>query len=323
LSLMAEKSSSKAKPAKEKESKRNIHHTLEDFYNKRYKLLAIIPSIIGVLAILLILMHYWQTGDFMNRGISLKGGATLTINLDKEINPDALESALLDAVPGEEFNIRVLRKEGVANSITIETSVSGTAIDDTVIPIVEKELGHKLAKNDFSVNTIGSSLSQSFFQEMIKILILAFVLMGLVVLIYFRSPLPSFYVILCAFFDMVITLAIVNILGIKMTTAGIAAFLMLINFSIDSDMLLTARILKRDPGITPYQGFVSAIETGMMMTATVFAAVLVAYIFTNSPEIKQIMEILLIGLVVDVVVTWLQNAALCRWYVEAREAKGK
>jgi preprotein translocase subunit SecF len=44
---------------------------------------------------------------------------------------------------------------------------------------------------------------------------------------------------------------------------------------------------------------------------------------TNSPDIKQIMVILLIGLIVDVVVTWLQNASFCRWYVDTQAKKGK
>jgi preprotein translocase subunit SecF len=312
----------KGRAPETKDFSAGMHSTLEKYYNEHYKLLAIIPSIIGILALLLIFIHFQQTGDFMDRGISLKGGTTLLISITHDISPEELSVALRKEFPGQEFNIRLLKSQGVASSLSIETSLPGNQTN-IMLPVIEKQLGYKLTKNDYSINTIGSSLSESFFSEMLKILLLAFVLMGLVVFITFRSPIPSFYVMLCAFFDMAITLAIVNLFGIKITTAGIAAFLMLINFSVDSDMLLTARILRREPGTTPYQGFVSAFLTGMTMTATIFAAVFVAFLFSNSPDIKQIMVILLIGLVVDVVVTWLQNAALCRWYVEARANKGK
>jgi preprotein translocase subunit SecF len=327
------KPNAKPHPKHAQEPNRSIsdrfHGKMEHYYNTHYKLLAIIPLIIGIIALLIIFMHYQQTGDFMNRGISLKGGTTLMITLSQDIDVDHLSDSLRDQFPGQEFNIRALKSQGVIGSLAIETSMQGTDIDTELLPAVEKDLSLKLGKDDFSVNTIGSSLSESFFQEMLKILLFAFLLMGVVVFITFRSPVPSFYVILCAFFDMVITLAVVDVLGIKITTAGIAAFLMLINFSVDSDMLLTARILpkelhgQREPGDTPYQGFVSAFITGMTMTATVFAAVLVAYLFTNSPDIKQIMVILLIGLIVDMIATWLQNAALCRWYVETRTNKGR
>ena len=42
----------------------------------------------------------------------------------------------------------------------------------------------------------------------------------------------------------------------------------------------------------------------------------VALIFTQSEVIRQIMTILLIGLVVDIINTWIQNAGLLLWYVE-------
>jgi preprotein translocase subunit SecF len=331
---MAEKDSAAEKAAGgAKEDKKpfshQIHTRLEEYYDSHYKLLAIIPSIIGIIALLIIFIHFQQTGDFMDRGISLKGGTTLIITVDKDISPDTLGTILREKFPGQEFNIRALGSEGKTHSLSIETSLTDKEAESGILPIIADQLGHAITKDDYSINTIGSSLSESFFNEMLKILLLAFILMGLVVFITFRSPVPSFYVIICAFFDMAITLAVVDLLSIKITTAGIAAFLMLINFSVDSDMLLTARILpkelhgQRDPGVTSYQGFVSAFITGMTMTATVFGAVLVAFLFTNSPDIKQIMIILLIGLIVDLVVTWLQNASFCRWYVESMASKGK
>ena len=36
--------------------------------------------------------------------------------------------------------------------------------------------------------------------------------------------------------------------GMKLSTAGVAAFLMLIGFSVDTDMVLSTRLLKRKEG---------------------------------------------------------------------------
>jgi preprotein translocase subunit SecF len=44
-------------------------------------------------------------------------------------------------------------------------------------------------------------------------------------------------------------------------------------------------------------------------------------VFTQSEVLKQIMTILLIGLVVDLINTWIQNAGILRWYVEKKEKK--
>jgi preprotein translocase subunit SecF len=51
------------------------------------------------------------------------------------------------------------------------------------------------------------------------------------------------------------------------------------------------------------------------------AAITVALIFTQSEVIKQIMTILLIGLSIDIVNTWLQNASLLVWYTKSKEKK--
>ena len=69
--------------------------------------------------------------------------------------------------------------------------------------------------------------------------------MGLVVFIYFRTLVPSLAVILAAFSDIVVTLAIFNLTGEKLSTAGVAAFLMLIGYSVDTDILLNTRVLKK------------------------------------------------------------------------------
>ncbi len=292
-------------------------YSLEKYYDGHYKKLAVIPAIIALLAFFVILGTYFQTGDFIHKGISLEGGTTLSIHTNIDVDSQELESALSEEFENEEFAVRVIENEGVVEEITIETSIAGDKVEE-LIPVLEQGLNTKLSKDDYSIETIGSSLSESFFQEILKILLLAFILMGFVVLFYFRSPIPSITVVLSAFFNMVITLGIVNLLGIKLSTAGIAAFLMLIGYSVDTDTMLTARILKRDAGISIFEATIDAFKTGLTMTAAALGAAIVAFIFATSPVVKQIMLILIIGLMIDVTTTWIQNAALIRWYLEAR-----
>lgn len=290
----------------------------EHVYEKHYKKLAIVPAIFALLALFIILGTYFTTGDFFHKGISLQGGTTLMVHTKLNVNPKALEGVLSQEFPSEEFVVRVVETEGVVEEVTIETSLSWDRIEE-LIPILEESLKTQLSKDDYSIETIGSSLSESFFQEILKILLLAFVLMGGVVLFYFRSPIPSLAIVLAAFFDMIITLAIINLIGVRLSTAGIAAFLMLIGYSIDTDTMLTARILRRDPGVSIWEATVDAFGTGLTMTAAALSASIVIIVFTSSPVIRQIMLILIIGLIVDVFATWIQNAAIIRWYLEARK----
>ena len=142
--------------------------------------------------------------------------------------------------------------------------------------------------------------------------------MGLVVLLYFRTIIPSLAVILAAFSDIVVTLAIFNLTGIKLSTAGIAAFLMLIGYSVDTDILLSTRLLKRKEG-TIMDRVYGAMKTGLTMSTTTLVAIGVALIFVGSEVVKQIMIILFIGLLVDLVMTWIQNVGVLRLYLEKKK----
>jgi len=136
-------------------------------------------------------------------------------------------------------------------------------------------------------------------------------------LIYFINSIPSLAVILSAFSDIIITLAIVNIVGMKLSTAGIAAFLMLIGYSVDTDILLSTKVLKTREGSILNRIFI-AMKTGLTMSVTTMAAITVALIFAQSEVLKQIMTILLIGLLIDLINTWIQNAGILRWYMEKK-----
>jgi len=286
---------------------------LKRIYEKQYKKLLIIPILLLVLAMLQIGMQTVQTGDFLNKGVSLKGGLTVTV--EKSANIDELQRFLDDSFPGSDISVRAVSKTGVQVGTIIEAS---DVEAEAIMPLLEESL--KLEEGEYSVEVMGSSLGASFFKETFRALILAFIFMGIVVFIYFRVPVPSFAVILSAFSDIVVTLAVVNVMGMKLSTAGIAAFLMLIGYSVDTDILLSTRVLKRKEGQVIDRVY-TAMKTGLTMSVTTLAAISVALIFTQSIVLKQIMTILIIGLLVDLINTWIQNAGILRWYVEKKHGK--
>ena len=123
---------------------------------------------------------------------------------------------------------------------------------------------------------------------------------------------------LSAFADIVMTLAIVNLLGIKLSVAGIVAFLMLIGYSVDTDILLTTRLLKKHQSTNA--ALFRAFKTGTTMTITSIIAITAALIvvFPFASVLNQIFTILLIGLGFDLSNTWITNASIIKWYVETK-----
>ncbi len=169
------------------------------------------------------------------------------------------------------------------------------------------------------VITIAESLLIWFSQGFVTAT-LAVLLGAVLVVMYVRFSIPSAAVVLAAISTIIFTIAVVDLLHLRISTAGIAAFLMLIGYSVDTDILLSTRVLKRSEG-TVYERIVGSVKTGMTMEACTIAAAGVALIFTQSEVIREIMTIILIGLIADIFFTWIQNAGILRVYLE-KHGKG-
>ena len=208
--------------------------------------------------------------------------------------------------------MRELRSfSGYSLSIEIDEKINTNDVLDTL-----SSLG--IDTTDSSIQTIGSALGESFWQQAQIGIVVAFILMGIIVFVIFRTLVPSLAVMLAALSDIIVTLAVMQIVGIEMSLASFAAILMLIGYSIDTDILLTTRVLKSSGNIP---GRVrSAFKTGITMTGTTMGVLLALVVTVTSGVLFQIASVLLIGLIVDIVNTWFQNATLIRMYAERRES---
>jgi len=296
----------------------SLKNTVIEIYDKKYKQLMIVSLLLLLLSLGVLVVQFVRTGDVIQRGVSLKGGLTMTIPVEKEVVVQSLQESLSAAFPKADISVRSLSAGGTTAALIIEASdVTEEQLSGKLL-----SLGVQLEKGKYSVENMGSSLGENFFRQTLLAVLIAFLCMSIVVYITFRVPVPSFFVILCAFSDIVSTLAVVSLSGMKLSTAGVAAFLMLIGYSVDTDILLTTKVYKRREAGSYLERVWSAMRTGLTMTATAFAAVLVAYIVSVSDVIRQIMFILLIGLIFDVIYTWIQNAGILRWYMDWSEKRG-
>ena len=298
----------------EEQPKTNKLRKLENFHDKNYKKLLLIPVILLIFSLIYMVSFYSQNGDIIRKDISLKGGTSITINGD--FNAEELKQALSGEL--EEVNTReiydLITRENIA--IIIET----TSSDEQAKLVLEKYLDYELTEENSSFAFTGSSLSENFYRQLLIAILIAFLFMAVVVFIIFRTPVPSIAVIISAFADILMTLVVVNLLGIKVSSAGIIAFLMLIGYSVDTDILLTTRMLKRKEG-TLNERLFGAFKTGTTMTLTSLFAVVSALIVVKSfsPVLSQIFMILSIGLGFDLLNTWITNASILKWYMAKKK----
>lgn len=193
-------------------------------------------------------------------------------------------------------------------------------ITESILSALNSEFGIDVSNT--SINEIAPVLSASFYSKAIGVAIAAIILIIIVVFLFFREFIPSVAIIACGILDVLGGLAGSIIFGIPLSMVSIVALLMLLGYSIDTDVLLTTKLLKRSDA-TPKERCGDAMRTGIYMTTTTFAALLAMLIFAKLYNISiffDISVILLSGLVVDLIATWTMNAPILLWYVEKKKS---
>jgi preprotein translocase subunit SecF len=178
--------------------------------------------------------------------------------------------------------------------------------------------------SSMSIQTVSPTLSTEFIGQAISVVIASALLSIVFVFVFFRDPFPAAAVLCGAFSDVTIAMGAMGLFGIQFTLPSFAALLMLIGFSLDTDVLLTMRILKRkgDPREKAY----GAMKTGLTMSLTAIVAFITLFvlaILTNIPTYYEISAVALAGLVGDMFATWGIDAVLLLWHVEKLNAAEK
>lgn len=274
-----------------------------------YRPLLAIPIVILILSAGFLIYNFSLTGEWFQRSIDLKGGTLLSIKTYSPQDIDLITTRLSQQFG--QVSVRELRSfSGSGLNVQVE---AGTDVDEVKSSL--EDLG--VDTSEISIETIGPSLGESFWIQAQLSLVVAFILMGIIVFVIFRTFVPSIAVILAVVSDIIVTLSLMQVLSIELSLASLAALLMLIGYSIDTNILLTTRVIRirEDPLGSRTWG---AFKTGMTMTLTTLGVLAAVILTTTSPVLFAIASVLFIGLVIDIINTWLMNATTIRWYAEKR-----
>jgi len=276
----------------------------KDFIENHWKPLTLVGIIILIVGSAVLLHSQFTTGSFMARDIELTGGKQIEMSLDSSPDIENIKAALPDA------SISLI--SGIKQTLVVETSVDAN----------ETEILNKLSEigisGEHSIRTIGPLLGDLFWRQTQIAIIAAFILMSIVVFILFRTPVPSLAIVLCAITDAVFALAVLSLIGERLSLAVLAGTLMLIGYSVDTDIVLTTELLKSHSKEIPAR-FRAAAKTGLTLTIVAIAALATMYFISTSSVIREIAIVLILGLACDIPSTWLTNGGILRWYLEKRE----
>ena len=269
-----------------------------------------LPITIAVIAFIILGANFLSTGSPIKLGVDFTGGAVVTV---PAVESQATITQKLAAYPITDFR-RVGSQDMVQFGSMSESDYGNLA------KLVNSQF------KDADIRYMGPIYSQDLLSQALRYIPISFLLMAIVVFVIFRTPLVSGIVVLCAILDISIAAASMNITGVKLSLGTVAALLMLIGYSVDTNILLTKTALTPRQTLTVDETIVSAMTTGLMMTGTTIAAVLALFIasnllylvvpsFTRMDIIADISTVLLFGLFADIFNTWITNAQAIRWYM--------
>jgi preprotein translocase subunit SecF len=272
-----------------------------DYSNYTNRQLVAVP--LGVLLVALVIIGgFWAvTGTPVDPGIAFTGGTEMRVVGAGDQSRADLEAAF-DSQP---------------------TSIQSVPSDDSFIVTFDNDVSTNTVENQaqqagfevLSVDATSASFGESAQIQAIGGVIVSFGGMSILVFAMFRSFVPSIAVVASAFSDIVVPVALMNLLGIELTLGSVAALLMLIGYSVDSDILLNNHIIRRSGGF--YESAYRAMETGITMTLTSLSAMavmtVVAALF-GIDLLTSIGLILVFGLATDLMNTYMLNMSLLRWW---------
>jgi len=270
--------------------------------------LASVPLAVLAVALLVIGGTFALTGAPVGLGIDFTGGTELTVQTSTpqgeigsafETEPESIQSV---SAPGEENRyIIVFGPDADREAVTEQANENLEPAGNQEVVASSEEVSASFGANAQRTALVG--------------LAVAFVGMSLLAFALFRTFIPSIAIVISAFSDIMIPIAVMNLVGISLSLGTVAALLMLIGYSVDSDILLNNHIIRRSGEF--YDSTYRAMHTGVTMTLTSMAAMAVMAIVATLFRIDLLADIgfvLFVGLTVDLMNTYMLNLSLLRWY---------
>ncbi len=273
----------------------------------------IIPVGLIVLSLAVLGFSYVQDGEVLSKGLDFTGGTELQFSVQQEFTTAEIQ----DAFESE-------GRSGVQVTRQVQEDQESMIVQVPPPEISEEEATRILEDAGYSPELqsqrfLNSSVSDQFFTQAVLAFVMAFTIMSLVIFYAFRDLTPSLAVIFAAAGDILFSMAGMVVLGVPLTLGSLAALLMLIGYSVDTDILLSTRVLKRNQG-TLQSRIWNSVKTGVTMSSGGIAGFTLLYIVSRMivgpSELSNIAAVMVLGLVADMPLTWFGNAIVLKKYVE-------
>ncbi|MEO0413818.1 MAG: protein translocase subunit SecD [Verrucomicrobiota bacterium] len=250
------------------------------------------------------------------RGVELKGGDKIEVQVADGITTDKVEESLGDLSLSAKPLIQKQDPVGGEGSIILIRSADGTA------NIIQEELAKDLNVdlNDTAVSSVGSAIGKSMLKDsIIAILIgLAAILLYVTIRFEFAFALGA---IVALFHDLIITAGITTLLGQEFSLITVGAFLTIAGYSINDTIVVFDRVRE---GLATKRGNVkdimnyclnATLSRTILTSATTLLIVIVLFLF-GGPGLRNFALTLIVGVLVGTYSSIFIASPIVLWWAQ-------
>ncbi len=272
-----------------------------------------VPLALILIASGVLLFNLATTGEFLEKGTDFAGGTEITFEVEGEFSSTEVEQLFADAGrPGTS----VLTQDTGERQLLLVQVAPPEIEREEALSILESG-GYEAEIDGF--NSISAAVSGQFFRQAQFAFILAFTVMSTVIFYAFKDFTPSIAVVFAAGGDILIAAAGMSLMGVPLSLGSLAALLMLIGYSVDTDIVLSTRVLKMNRGTVKSRMW-GSMKTGLTMSSGGIAGFTLLYLVSTAivgpSALSNIAAVMVIGLLADIPLTWLGNTIILKKYVE-------
>ena len=290
----------------------SLYERFGEWYSRNYRKLLVIPFIVFVLCSLVFVQNKLRWGEFFKKDIDLSGGTIITVYTSTVSQGVKDKFKSMDIVPRE------IRSYDSGELLAVILEAGPEHDPQDLAGIVNQSFSSEPGfTGEFDVRHVGPAMGASFMKSAEIAVALGFIAMGISLALIFRQPIVAMTVILSGFLNVFEAAALMTRFGVRLAPHTIGALLMLMGWSVDSEVLFDTKILKEGGG-DPKKRAIQAMKTAMTMSAAIFASLSALYYVSTSSLVSDIALVLLLGAVFDMINTWFQSLSMVLWYSEER-----
>jgi len=260
-----------------------------------------LPLILLTFFLLVSINHYIKNGEFFIRDLDLKGGTSISFLTSQEVNIEKISSIL-----GEYSKQALISISKSEKDYSVRITLPGEIPHEEILKLIKNS---EIEIKEHSIQYVGPELGAAFFTQVFYLLTIAYILIFAANYFIYRKLIIAITIILSSIADIIYIVGATTLLNIPISFAGFTSLLLVIAYTIDTNILLSTKILSEKLEEF-YSVYKKTLITGATVSSGLILSMIIVLLFSNSKLLNNIAIILLIGQIAELINTYLLNAGL-------------